>query len=80
MTARHNKNICLLFLNVFTYMSYRKTQLTSCSFMPFLPMSFILFISSEGVMTSELCPWPSTIRNSSIERPEWVSATEENSV
>lgn len=31
-------------------------------------------------MTSELCPWPSTIRNSSIERPEWVSATEENSV
>lgn len=70
----------ILFLHAFKHMSCRMIQVTSCSSTPFLPMSLILFISSEGVMTSELCPCPSTIRNSSIERPEWVRTMEENSV
>ena len=44
-----------------------------------LPISFILFISSEGVMISELWPWPSTNRSSSRESPERVMAVVEKS-
>lgn len=44
-----------------------------------IPMSLILFSSSEGVMTSELWPWPSTMRSSSKDIPERVITVEGNS-
>lgn len=45
-----------------------------------LPSSFILLISSGGVVTSEFCPCPSTILNSSSDSPDRVIATEEKSL
>lgn len=39
-------------------------------------MSLILLSSSEGVMTSELWPWPSTMRSSSKDKPERVITVE----
>lgn len=41
-----------------------------------VPMSLILLSSSEGVMTSELWPWPSTMRSSSRDKPERVITVE----
>lgn len=41
-----------------------------------VPMSLILLSSSEGVMTSELWPWPSTMRSSSKDKPERVITVE----
>lgn len=41
-----------------------------------VPMSLILLSSSEGVMTSELWPWPSTKRSSSRDKPERVMTVE----
>lgn len=40
------------------------------------PVSLILLSSSEGVMTSELWPWPSTMRSSSRDRPDRVITVE----